>query len=373
MRRLIAAIMMAVILCVSITASILRVYTHEPGTFKEIAGDSLYLVDSLEVYGPMNDSDLFVMRLGLKAYFPNPDMRGQLEYFDLSHADIISKKIPAKLFCYGLINPYTSYLIKFIFPNDIKEIGDSAFFLHANLHYTLPDSLTKLGVASFLTSVAPSDGIIPDGVTVIPDSCFARSFYWYKPLHLPAGLKKVCKHAFEYCSSILNIELPPSLETIESHAFNGCDPDTTIIPDNPNLTIGSRGFWYSDRYKGPIFSLSTVPPVCSDDGFSYVQDRYCYVPKGTIDIYSSAPGWRNIKHFREILPESEIESVTTDSGKCIRTTTGGLTAEGYEHVKVYTTNGRLVLSTSGADLCTHTLTPGIYLIVADEEAFKVKI
>ncbi len=98
--------------------------------------------------------------------------------------------------------------------------------------------------------------------------------------------KKIGRRAFEGHELLAKVTLPETLEEIETRAFYDCN----------SLRL--------------IECKAQVPPVLADDAFATskrmhdhtlpLQERaVVVVPKGTLDAYRNAPGWKEFKHITE--------------------------------------------------------------------------
>lgn len=97
--------------------------------------------------------------------------------------------------------------------------------------------------------------------------------------------KKIGFQAFAGHELLAHVVLPETLEEIESEAFRDCKALRAIV------------------------CRSTVPPVLGENVFE-IHSAYGYdlslqervvivVPKGSLDAYRSAPGWKEFKHIKE--------------------------------------------------------------------------
>ena len=98
--------------------------------------------------------------------------------------------------------------------------------------------------------------------------------------------KKIGQRAFEGHELLAEVTLPETLEEIDARAFYNCK----------SLRL--------------IECKAQVPPVLADDAFATrkpmhdhtlpLQERaVVVVPKGTLDAYRNAPGWKEFKHIKE--------------------------------------------------------------------------
>ena len=203
----------------------------EYGQLRTILGESWDKVDSLSVTGPINATDFRTM--WECAFY------GNLSVLNLEKAQVENNTIPDYALCdinkqYWDVNP-TIYLgiRKIILPNNIVEIGVSAFNYMKLEEINLPASLRKLNIYSFgnchWLNVDPL--IIPEGVVEIPTQCFVNCQN-FKELILPTTLRTISPLAF-YNTRMEKIQFPNNLDSIGFAAFEGSALlRKAMIPDN---------------------------------------------------------------------------------------------------------------------------------------------
>lgn len=205
--------------------------TSEYGQLKTVLGESWDKVDSLSVTGPINATDF--RTIWECAFY------GNLSVLNLEKAQVENNTIPDYALCdinkqYWDVNP-TIYLgiRKIILPNNIVEIGVSAFNYMKLEEINLPASLRKLNIYSFgnchWLNVDPL--IIPEGVIEIPTQCFVNCQN-FKELILPMTLRTISPLAF-YNTRMEKIQFPNNLDSIGYAAFEGSALlRKAMIPDN---------------------------------------------------------------------------------------------------------------------------------------------
>ncbi len=119
------------------------------------------------------------------------------------------------------------------------------------------------------------DFSVPNGVEEISSEAFANCFQ-LRSIKLPNSLITIHEQAFSNCTHLTTIELPSKLKTIDKDCFNGC------------------------RNLGKICSWAHTPPKCAGSIIDYTQDKMLYVPKGSIENYKKAKGWKMFKNIREV-------------------------------------------------------------------------
>ena len=206
------------------------------------------------------------------------------------------KVIESAAFCYSSIE-------EVIIEDGVEKIGSGAFSGCRKLKsVTLPVSLEKIGGYRFESLFSGcrelervrlgndnetyycNGSVLLDKETrtVIDgwgiDNCYVGNGY----VRLKA--KKIGRQAFMRHELLAKVTLPETLEEIETRAFYECK----------SLRL--------------IECKAQVPPVLGEDVFTVsIQDNtlplqertVVVVPKGTLEAYRNAPGWKEFKHIRE--------------------------------------------------------------------------
>ena len=223
------------------------VNVSEPGTLEatiKAAGKNPAKIKNLKVTGTVTTEDFYFMR----------DKMDILEAVNMKEAKIVK----AQRDNYGEdladnVIPYKAFFEKntlyyFAFPDDITEIGTSAFE-HTRLTgtLTLPDKITKIDQRAFV------------GVGI-------------STLSLPSKLEIIEPHAFGGCSSLKGtLDLPLSLKRIEEYAFAGSSfsGSPLILPDNLEY-IGANAFFETGRGCSFIGDLVIPEKVKAIESYTFV-------------------------------------------------------------------------------------------------------
>ena len=217
--------------------------------------------------------------------------------------------------------PWSSYIyiMKYIsLPNGLTNIADEAFSgCQVLTNVVIPNSVQTIGRKAFYNCSGLKSVTIGSGVKNIGEDAFYSSpkklkmvnivdiaawctidffgiesnplnganYLYYEgelltDLVIPEGVETIKKYAFVFCESITKLTIPQTVTNIESYAFFCCSWIKTVVnyAENPH-SITAMEF--------------------------YPEDTYCtlYVPNESIDLYSSAEGW---KKFKSIQPISNI-------------------------------------------------------------------
>ena len=165
-------------------------------------------IESLKIAGVLNDVDfLFIYR-----------MMPKLKELDISEVNIT--ELPVQAF-------YNSKNVEnLILPNTLTTIGEEMFYQSRLKTVEIPASVETIGSYAF------------KGCSSLTTVTFEKG----------SQLKTIGEEydggAFSGCSALTSIEIPASVETIESYAFYGCSSLTTVTFEEGSQlkTIGGSAF-----------------------------------------------------------------------------------------------------------------------------------
>ena len=135
------------------------------------------------------------------------------------------------------------HLSDIVLPDGLKEIGDEAFSNCISLRkLVIPDSVRELGKMAFYSS-GLIDVSIGNGVREIENHTFANCSYLKRvKFQENLELSAIRDSAFACCPLLESINLPNSVEILDSYAFGYCSGLENIrLPDNLQK-IGTRAF-----------------------------------------------------------------------------------------------------------------------------------
>lgn len=228
-------------------------------------------------------------------------------------------------------------LTSVLLPERIVEIGYYAFYGCAGLvELELPGSIIKVGHGAFQDCAKLSGMMIPEGITRLEENTFTMCENLLN-VQLPAGLEYVGYHCFEYCSKLKEVYIPEGVKVIEEGAFSNCEdlkkidlpesltniaeftfnwcinleeitlPDgitsiddwafqhcsnlkSIIVPENIQY-VGESAFTSCEALNNVTF-MPIVPPAIGLRVFENCSSTLqILVPAGTLEAYSTAPGW----------------------------------------------------------------------------------
>lgn len=173
--------------------------------------------------------------------------------------------------------------VRWTIDQDRFDLGETHYSMGGRIlerHSPDPEDYKEGDPHYDLYKKAEYDFYVPNNVEEIQENAFENCFQ-LKDIKLPNSLYAIKAQAFANCTHINAIELPSKLKLVEAGCFNGC------------------------RSLGKICSWATTPPKCTGEIIDFTQDKMLYVPKGSLNSYKKAKGWKSFKNIRE------VESLTT--------------------------------------------------------------
>lgn len=102
-----------------------------------------------------------------------------------------------------------------------------------NTSYSIPSSVTSIGVRAFIGSKNLTSVIIPNSVTSIGDSAFVGCLN-LTSVAIPNSVTKIGNEAFSVCMNLTSVAIPYSVNSIGDEAFAHCYALTSITVDAAN-------------------------------------------------------------------------------------------------------------------------------------------
>ena len=187
---------------------------------------------------------------------------------------------------------YFSSVKKVTFSNNVKTIGDYAFYgcsgltsvnisdlaAWCNIKFSGSDS-NPLYFAHhlYINGNEITNLVIPNSVTSIGDYAF-YGCSGLSSVTIPNSVTSIGDYAFRGCSGLTSITIPNSVTSIGDYAFRGCSGLTSVIIGSGVLSIGSSAFSNTNLKK--TIWLTNTPP----SGYSYASGTVNYVSNDQFNI-----------------------------------------------------------------------------------------
>ena len=205
---------------------------------------------------------------------------------------------------------FQSSILKSInIPNGVTFIGDHAFYYCDSLTtVTLPADLTYLGDYAFNWCTSLESIEIPDGVKHIKQGTFydCRSL---RNIKLPAYLESIDTYGIT-ASLIETLELPSTLKTISSYAFEHNDYIKKVVVPEGVETIGTQAFRYNRGLK-ELTIPSTVTSIERDFAYNCpeLQALYWNAPLDVPYNYNTSNCFLYVETNQEIAVDASWNNV----------------------------------------------------------------
>lgn len=182
---------------------------------------------------------------------------------------------------------YRSQILQVEVEEGVTGLGNTLFYECRNIEkVTLPNSVTVIGINTFVYCNALTELKLPDQVESIGD----RAFYACSGLpemSLPESVKSVGNSAFSYCTSLTKATLPNSVESIGIEVFYGCkNLESATLPENMTV-LGTRFFEGCEKLTD-----ITIPASVTEIGqrafYGCKSLKYITLPNGLETIGSIA-------------------------------------------------------------------------------------
>ena len=144
--------------------------------------------------------------------------------------------------------------------------------------YTIPNSVTSIGLYAFYKCSSLTSVTIPNSVTSIIDETFQECSS-LTSINIPNSVTWIGDEAFRYCSSLTSVTIPNSVTSIGRGAFCKCSSLTSVTIPNSVTSIGGGAF-----YNCSSLTSVTIPNSVTSIGES------AFFGTG---IYTNAANWEN--------------------------------------------------------------------------------
>lgn len=256
------------------------------GTLKDkISSEDKYTITELKVNGPVNGTDVIMLRDMAGIDLDNNVTEGKLEKLDMTDAIIVEGGEPFYTDYSSMTDYYTTdneisdmmfymcgALKSFTMPASATAIGENAFKKCTGLYeINLSESVSEIRKGAFYgtaikefvfpENIMPSEEVLsncqyltkvtlPQNCTVIPESAFSSTAI--AEIDIPSKVTIIGKDAFSGCP-LTSITMPENLLEIGEMAFMGCDALEEIHFNDKLQKIGYSAFsWCESLVKADL-------------------------------------------------------------------------------------------------------------------------
>ncbi|GHV72194.1 hypothetical protein FACS1894201_00100 [Bacteroidia bacterium] len=166
--------------------------------------------------------------------------------------------------------------------------------------YTIPNSVTTIGIEAFRGCDDLTLITIPNSVTTIERAAF-MSCGGLISITIPNSVTNIGDDAFFNCDGLTSITIPEGVTSIGSIAFQNCDGLTSITIPNSVTKIGGAAFalcsGLTDVTVNWATPLSISSTVFHSDTLSNIT---LHVPCNTYALYAAAPVWQEFNIVEDV-------------------------------------------------------------------------
>lgn len=187
-----------------------------------------------------------------------PENINEIGYSAFSHIHLTKIVIPDSVKFIGDYAFYEcGYLKELFIPKSVKHIGEKAFAGCSKLQSIVVDKTNMFYDSRCnCNAIIKKDGdtlitgckntIIPDTIKEIGE--YAFYFLSLSSLDIPKSVVKIGESAFNMCDGFERVIIPDSVKSIDSHAFDSCSVEEVFLP-NSIAEIADSAFSYSELRK----------------------------------------------------------------------------------------------------------------------------
>lgn len=232
--------------------------------------------------------------------------------------DLTSIVIPSSVESIGYRAFYDlSFLNSVTLNEGLQTIGEEAFYQTGVNSITIPGSVSNIGMNAFYKCLSLHTVVILEGSGLIIETNAFRENTNLTTLTINSGLTSIGSYAFYY-ADISTLNLPDTVEYIESRAFSVCSLETVILSSSLK-EIGYRAFFDSNYIStltipmsvttigdealdistlGTVIVENPVPPTAGTDIFGFVESANLdiRVPDSAVSTYKATSGWSTFKN-----------------------------------------------------------------------------
>jgi len=179
--------------------------------------------------------------------------------------------------------------------------------------YTIPDSVTAIGISAFEGCSSLASITIPTSVKQICNWAFGRCSNLVS-VTIPSSVTSIETYAFLNCSSLTSITIPSSVTSIETYAFGWCSSLTSITIPSSVTSIETYAFGWCSSLNN-IQTDSTSKATDGTNGAYVIDSNGNAVTTGGIAVVVVSSGSIHTLNFAgETITNLTIPSSVTSIG-----------------------------------------------------------
>lgn len=279
-----------------------------------------------------------------------------------------------------------SGLISITIPSSVNTIGDGAFFNCTGLiAINIPSSTTAIGIRAFynckcLITVDSNNpnyssyegAFFNKDKTVLIHCPTSKTNY-----DIPLSVNTIESYAFNNCTKLSSITIPSSVTAIGDNALRDCTVLNSVTIQSLQTTIGDGAFSFCPSLRTiTVYSPTPYDLSSSSAVFFGVDQTLCtlYVPSGSKSLYQAADQWKDFTNILELNP-SAVNTISANTLQAY-VKNGKLRITNipqYEEIKIYNSQGVSIYNNCiDADELTFNLpTHGVYVIKVGIQSKKI--
>ncbi|MBO4870354.1 MAG: leucine-rich repeat protein [Muribaculaceae bacterium] len=169
--------------------------------------------------------------------------------------------------------------------NTVEVTKKSTYGMDYSGAVTVPSTVTNGGKTYTVTRVGKSAFLSCDALMSVD---------------LPTTIEVIDTTAFYYTTALKSINIPEGVKRIEPWNFYVIDSLTTVVLPSTLQFIGSQCFQSCTKLSS-VTCLATTPPPCDYYNFTRISsDGVLHVPMSSVNAYSVAEGWKNFSNIQGI-------------------------------------------------------------------------
>ena len=271
---------------------------------------SLKLPDSVTDIG----EEVFYGCSGLTDVIFPPSITSIPNYSFTNCSSLLSISLPQALTEIGTQAFSDCHSIKFIdIPSSVTKIYSYAFSDCSSLTHVNIPNVSSIDLGVFYGCASLTNVVIPESVTYIDNVAFSHCES-LTSVTIPGSVKYISNAAFRRCSSLSSVTISNGVEKIFNEAFYLCTSLSEITLPNSISHISTKAFLDCTNLL-TIKSMNPTPPSAYESSFENVPvSADVYVPKGSAQYYTQAPGWSRFYDYHEVDEwEAGISDISADT------------------------------------------------------------